>query len=87
MWTLSRSVAPVSARPIRGDCGGPGGGTWGGSGSLESERGIKVCEQRRRVRAEKPHLQESWTIRRPMETGVSDVTPAGWLREHDFNTM
>jgi len=26
------------------------------------EGGIAECEQRRRVRAEKPHLQESWTL-------------------------
>ncbi|TDH02292.1 hypothetical protein EPR50_G00171640 [Perca flavescens] len=78
------------AQPIRGDVAVQGGGTWGGFGNQESERkraALKVCEQRRRVRAEKPHLQESWTIHRPMETGVSDVTPAGWLREHNFNTM
>lgn len=39
----------------------------------EPERGIKVCEQRRRVRAQEPHLQESWTIRRPMETGSTNA--------------
>lgn len=42
-----------------------GGGTWGGSGSqsLEREReALKVYEQRRRVKAQEPHLQESWTM-------------------------
>ncbi|KAK9532287.1 hypothetical protein VZT92_009678 [Zoarces viviparus] len=90
MWTLSRNVAPVFGGPTnRRRRGHPGGeGLRGGSGSQESEReALKVCEQRRRVRAEEPHLQESWTTQRRMETGVSDVTPAGWLRERNLNTM
>lgn len=53
--------------------GGPGRRDVGRVWESESERDIKVCEQRRRVRAEKPHLQESWTIHRPMETGWTIV--------------
>lgn len=66
MWTLSRSVAPGSARPIRGDVAVRGGGPWGGSGSrsLREREALKSVSQ-----AEKTHLQESWTTRRPMETG------------------
>lgn len=45
MWTLSRSVAPASARPIRANCGGPGGGTWGGSGSQSLREALK-CESK-----------------------------------------
>lgn len=50
-------------------CSGLRGGTVGGSWSVECEGSIKVCEQRR-VGAQRPHLQESWTIHRPMETGL-----------------
>lgn len=63
MWTPSKSVARALARPIGGDLTvrGGGGGAWGWSASLR-EREIKACERRRRVRAEEPHLLESWTI-------------------------
>ena len=79
MWTLSRSVAPVSGGgPSQSEetwQSGEEGRTWGGSGSQESlsekERvALKVCELwRRSGRAEEPHVQES----RPMETGWTVV--------------
>lgn len=49
MWTLSRSVAPGSARPIRGDVAVRGGGPWGGSGSrsLREREALKSVSQGR----------------------------------------
>ncbi|RVE66088.1 hypothetical protein OJAV_G00123100 [Oryzias javanicus] len=74
MWTLSSGVA----QPIRWGAGLREEGRWEGC-----EGGIKNWEKA----AGKPKLQGSWTMRRPMETGVSDVTPAGWLTHDHLNTM
>ncbi|MEQ2287582.1 hypothetical protein AMECASPLE_014076 [Ameca splendens] len=81
----SHNSAVGSASQERLRC--PGGGMWGGSRSQSRRGRFKECVQRRRVIAEEPHLKENRIAYRPMETGVSEVTPAGWLKKNDFNTM
>lgn len=63
---------------VRGGGAKGGGEGFGSQGKREREGDVKVCEKRRRDRAEEPHLQESWTTLTPMETGWTFVLFPLW---------
>lgn len=86
MWTLSKSFAPVSVQPIRGDK------VWGrrDMGRVWERMSSKCASTAGECTAEEQHLQEIWITNRSRETGWTFLNRPAWfqfnpLEKHSYN--